>query len=764
MRTTVRRPGVTFPVDDVTPATRPLPVCRGHEAVRERLGGAIESCSDYHVTVVKDVHYQPLLAAVHTAFSQHRPLVLTPDAVWLTIGQGVAHHMTIHGERLRPRFVFHRGKLDLVFTCRGWVEGSPENPWAEAFEAWAAQIRDHVGDTIYDTLVCNFSTTGTAERAASQVVMMDTFERHFHYRAVCICGIPTVTLEGATDDWRRLADKAAGLAAFDLDWWLLHLLPICEQFVRASRGDVDGDHWRDICKRRSEYGGDVINGWVAKLFPYLRTFIGGPCTRRNPIFETGEGFQSLVAPSGLSRVPFTWQNASTGRERRMEAVGGFLGVTQDPETLALRPAVGWAVRTAETLDVLLEQLSASHTTFPGARLDRQDDRGWELGTGLPPDLSAFYHRTNGAELYGEGEAAVCRIVPIGKIEPLDWGELPERYGNSRGPGGRIWHRLAWLADGSFLALNLDLNRRDPRPRKSDDWGYDPLFHAVCHVRPSTQGKPGENPVVALSFTELFERLLDGGPGRTGSSRGLRATGTPSCTRGATDTEGVVLCSVLGGWAYNRRVSCGLGERRQEGARRRTGGAGPPCRRLDARADRERATADREQPREGERLGRGVRRRRPRRRGRGVRMLVTEEYREQVKVWPRDGRHVLAQFDTDSVVVYQAYRPSIGRYAAEHGRFGGEFSFERMSWVKPNFLWMMYRSGWGTKEDQQVTLALRLRRAFFDAMLTEAVPSSWDREIYATREGWSAAVGRSAVRLQWDPDHHPSGAKLERRAI
>lgn len=146
------------------------------------------------------------------------------------------------------------------------------------------------------------------------------------------------------------------------------------------------------------------------------------------------------------------------------------------------------------------------------------------------------------------------------------------------------------------------------------------------------------------------------------------------------------------------------------------------------------------------------------------MLVSEPYREQVKVWPEEGRHILAQFDAESVVVYQAYRPAIGLYAAAHGRFGGEFSFERMSWVKPNFLWMMYRSGWGTKEDQQVTLALRLRRAFFDAVLADAVPSSWDRELHATREEWSTAVGRSAVRLQWDPDHHPSGAKLERRAI
>src|SRR2546423_11697806 len=88
----------------------------------------------------------------------------------------------------------------------------------------------------------------------------------------------------------------------------------------------------------------------------------------------------------------------------------------------------------------------------------------------------------------------------------------------------------------------------------------------------------------------------------------------------------------------------------------------------------------------------------------------------------------------------------------------------MSWVKPNFLWMMYRSGWGTKPGQEVTLALRLRRCFFDSLLAQAVPSSWDPGQYTTRGDWERAVATSDVRRQWDPDHHPSGAKLERRAI
>jgi hypothetical protein len=145
-------------------------------------------------------------------------------------------------------------------------------------------------------------------------------------------------------------------------------------------------------------------------------------------------------------------------------------------------------------------------------------------------------------------------------------------------------------------------------------------------------------------------------------------------------------------------------------------------------------------------------------------LVIESYAAQGARWPASGRHILAQFDAESVVVYQAYRPAIGHFAAAHGRFGDGFSLSRMSWVKPNFLWMMYRSGWGTKESQEVVLALRLRRSGFDEILARAVPSSFHPARHASREAWQSDVSSSPVRLQWDPDHHPSGAPVERRAL
>jgi len=145
-------------------------------------------------------------------------------------------------------------------------------------------------------------------------------------------------------------------------------------------------------------------------------------------------------------------------------------------------------------------------------------------------------------------------------------------------------------------------------------------------------------------------------------------------------------------------------------------------------------------------------------------LHLELYNDQISRWPAAGRHILAQFDDTSVVVYQAYRAGIGHFAADHHYFGGEFSLQRMSWTKPNFLWMMYRSGWGTKSDQEVTLAIRLKRTAFEEMLGQAVHSTFDPAVYGNENDWNMAVANSEVRLQWDPDHDPSGAKLERRAI
>ncbi len=88
----------------------------------------------------------------------------------------------------------------------------------------------------------------------------------------------------------------------------------------------------------------------------------------------------------------------------------------------------------------------------------------------------------------------------------------------------------------------------------------------------------------------------------------------------------------------------------------------------------------------------------------------------------------------------------------------------MSWIKPNFLWMMYRSGWATKSNQTCILAIRIRRSLWDEILANAVPSTFAPELYESDKAWKADVAHSEVRLQWDPDHSPRGGKFARRAV
>jgi hypothetical protein len=78
--------------------------------------------------------------------------------------------------------------------------------------------------------------------------------------------------------------------------------------------------------------------------------------------------------------------------------------------------------------------------------------------------------------------------------------------------------------------------------------------------------------------------------------------------------------------------------------------------------------------------------------------------------------------------------------------------------------MMYRSDWGRAEGQETVLAIRLRRSFFDSLLRQAVPSTFHPACFPNQAAWKTAINSSDVRLQWDPDHVPTGGKCERRAI
>ncbi|MGC4100837.1 DUF4291 domain-containing protein [Ferruginibacter sp.] len=146
-------------------------------------------------------------------------------------------------------------------------------------------------------------------------------------------------------------------------------------------------------------------------------------------------------------------------------------------------------------------------------------------------------------------------------------------------------------------------------------------------------------------------------------------------------------------------------------------------------------------------------------------MKTEKYKEQLLRLPKSGRHIIGCREEDNIIVYQAFNPPIANYAVANQRFGGNaYSFNRMSWIKPGFLWMMYRAGWATKEQQERILRISLPVIHFKTILQQATFSSFKNEVYASEESWKAELEQTEVRLQWDPDHDPYGNKQEWKAM
>ncbi|MBZ3900107.1 DUF4291 domain-containing protein [Streptomyces griseiscabiei] len=116
--------------------------------------------------------------------------------------------------------------------------------------------------------------------------------------------------------------------------------------------------------------------------------------------------------------------------------------------------------------------------------------------------------------------------------------------------------------------------------------------------------------------------------------------------------------------------------------------------------------------------------------------------------------IRADYDAHTIVVYQAYAPAIADAALRAGRFVAPFSFHRMTWIKPSFMWLMHRSNWARKPGQERVLAVRMTREGWEEALSRAVLTTTDR----------AVVAQAAVHVQWDPERSPRGAALNHYSI
>lgn len=285
-----------------------------------------------------------------TAFAEHRPVVLTPDMVWLLISQGFAQHVNQNPEKLRPLLVNHKGELTLqaIIEDNDYGKELKDLNWEVVFDQFVDQINKNSKNDIAKTMTADFSTTGTAERIASQVTTMNAFQHYFKYEVIRLsCGIPYITLKGTPDDWYKVIAKTKALEKYNLKWWTDKLIPILEEFVKTAQGKPNRQFWRCIVKKipvdELRGGGcsrempTKLDGWFINFFPYDEN-------GRTPA-EVSREHKML---NELLSVDFKYKEydkqGHLKRELPMQFLAGFVGVVEDEKTFGLTPQIGWMVR------------------------------------------------------------------------------------------------------------------------------------------------------------------------------------------------------------------------------------------------------------------------------------------------------------------------------------------------------------------------------------------------------------------------------------
>lgn len=521
-------PSTTFALHDVLPASDLLATVKPQESLSGLLKRnparvseqpPIEACCDYSTDCVERVDTHPLIAATDLAYSGHRPLILSPDMIWVTILQGLAQHVFNNPEQHRSKLVSHSGKQAMSIRIPKLVEGSPENLWDKIIAQFSEEMQRRLGSS-YARFISDFTTTGPLELTACQVALMDLYAPYFDYQMMGVCGIPQITLEGEVRDWKNLRKKIETLRDFDLDWWLAELRPIFDHFVRAAEGDVDRTFWQNIHKNETQYGATRINGWMVRLIPYVENSGTGQYTVRNPIFNDPEAeLTTSMLPSGISSVQLLYEELDESAKEACpkscyELLGGFIGVAQIASSKALRPKLGWAIRRGGVASRWQQMLAVYNPTPPLGDSAFAEAARDVLGvlvnkyngglSRISAEMRHFYGICNGVTIGADQDRLVIR-----SFESCDVFKNPPLYDPAQpaGPaeahnatqGYDWWLRFGDFADGSFVAIRL----------QSTYAGGGGDYWFVLHGGRIAEIQ-GRVPIVATSLNQFLLQVLTSG--------------------------------------------------------------------------------------------------------------------------------------------------------------------------------------------------------------------------------------------------------------
>lgn len=353
--------GLKFEVDDVTIAELSLPVYSSKRVIESKLLKEISFFPTEHQAL--ELFYAENNAFIETlqqSYSQHRPLVLTPDAVWLLICQGTSMHINKHFKTLE-NVIFVKDKPKELVVRNDSLEYGGKH-WEDLVSSFSTETRKYTKGDFYSFFVADFSTTGKTEQTVYQITLLESYKKAFTYVGESGCGIPYITLKGTKQDWEKLYKKLDDLDKLALGHWADELRPIIREFINVYDGKIDKSFWQSIYKDATEYNAFYISGWFIKFFPYVKfksdipenaTYdeeMGGVKVEElyesNPYLKGDMYLMSKLStdnfPTGLSQIEIVWNNYFKQETRKMDVYAGFFAIKQYGDK-SLEPFVSWVI-------------------------------------------------------------------------------------------------------------------------------------------------------------------------------------------------------------------------------------------------------------------------------------------------------------------------------------------------------------------------------------------------------------------------------------
>lgn len=350
---------ITFAVDNVKPGIPREQYSEGwiQQFLKQELAAAGLRGDSVEASKFNYAKFSPLrpntnsfVATALTAFTDHAPFAIAPDDVWLLATQAITKHISLNPEDCRRALgVNWEGKKTLTIVNSDFVKGSPDNDWEREFAGFADLIKEQLGNKA-DMLNPTFSTTGPVEKAAIQVQMMAALAPYLEYRMYTLCGVPSVTLLGNSEDWNSILGRVAAFGEFYPKWAHEPMLAAVSQFVKASVGMPDMEFWQNFFKRSYGSGGTSINGWMSAFFPYMddkpNKMMQGDF-KSAVLSDARAGYDIGSFPSSVGMVPMLWNYY--GKEITMGLVTGMFGTTSIEENgvRSYKTVIGWAVGEAK---------------------------------------------------------------------------------------------------------------------------------------------------------------------------------------------------------------------------------------------------------------------------------------------------------------------------------------------------------------------------------------------------------------------------------